>query len=47
VATASAHEADFAQVLSHFLTYLGSLKSIPTWEKINTIAKYTVSTTGV
>jgi predicted dehydrogenase len=40
------HEAHFAQVLSQFLTYLGSPKSLPAWERANMIAKYTVSTTG-
>jgi hypothetical protein len=41
------HEAHFAQVLSHFLTYLGSPKAMPAWERANMIAKYAVSTTGV
>jgi predicted dehydrogenase len=41
------HEAHFAQVLGQFLTYLGSPKSMPTWERANMIAKYTVGTTGV
>jgi predicted dehydrogenase len=41
------HEAHFGQVLGHFLTYLGSPKIMPAWEKANMIAKYTVSTTGV
>ena len=40
------HEAHFAQVLSQFLTYLGSPKSMPEWEKAGMIAKYTVSTSG-
>jgi predicted dehydrogenase len=40
------HEAHFAQVLSQFLAYLGSPKSMPAWERVNMIAKYTVSTTG-
>jgi predicted dehydrogenase len=41
------HEAHFAQVLGQFLTYLGSPKSMPAWERANMIAKYTVGTTGV
>jgi len=41
------HEAHFAQVLGQFLTYLGSPKSMPAWERANMISKYTVSTTGV
>ena len=41
------HEAHFAQVLSQFLTYLGSPKSMPSWERTNMISKYTVGTTGV
>jgi predicted dehydrogenase len=41
------HEAHFGQVLGHFLTYLGSPKSMPAWERANMISKYTVSTTGV
>jgi predicted dehydrogenase len=41
------HEAHFGQVLGHFLTYLGSPKSLPAWERANMISKYTVSTTGV
>ena len=40
------HEAHFGQVLGQFLSYLGSPKSMPAWERANMIAKYTVSTTG-
>jgi predicted dehydrogenase len=41
------HEAHFGQVLAQFLTYLGSPKSMPAWERANMIAKYTVGATGV
>jgi hypothetical protein len=41
------HEAHFAQVLAQFLTYLGSPKSMPAWERANMISKYTVGSTGV
>ena len=41
------HEAHFAQVLGQFLTYLGSPKSMPAWERAGMISKYTVSSTGV
>jgi predicted dehydrogenase len=39
------HEAHFAQVLSQFLSYLAEPQSMPSWERANMIAKYTVSTT--
>jgi predicted dehydrogenase len=41
------HEAHFAQVLSQFLGYLASPKSMPSWERPNMIAKYTVSTASM
>jgi hypothetical protein len=41
------HEAHFAQVLGQFLSYLGTPKSMPAWERANMIAKYTVGTAGV
>jgi predicted dehydrogenase len=40
------HEAHFAQVLSQFLGYLAAPQSMPSWERPNMIAKYTVSTTS-
>jgi len=40
------HEAHFAQVTNHFLSYLRDRKSLPAWERPNMVAKYFVTTTG-
>jgi predicted dehydrogenase len=40
------HEAHFAQVMSHYLDYLGGRDSLPSWERANMLAKYYVTTTG-
>jgi len=41
------HEAHFAEVTNHFLSYLKNPKSMPSWEKPNMLAKYYVTTKGV
>ena len=41
------HEAHFAQVTNHFLSYLKDPKSLPAWEKPNMLAKYYVTTKGL
>jgi predicted dehydrogenase len=41
------HEAHFAEVTRQFLRYLEDPKSLPTWEKLNMLAKYYVTTQGV
>jgi predicted dehydrogenase len=40
------HEAHFAQVMSHYLDYLGGQDILPSWERANMLAKYYVTTTG-
>ncbi len=41
------HEAHFAEVTNHFLSYLKNLESLPGWEKPNMLAKYYVTTKGL
>ncbi len=41
------HEAHFAEVTNHFLSYLKNPKSMPSWEKPNMLAKYFVTTKGL
>lgn len=41
------HEAHFGAVTRQFLRYLEKPRSMPTWEKSNMMAKYTVTTKGV
>lgn len=41
------HEAHFALLTRRFLDYVHDPKSIPSWEKPNTLAKYFVTTQGV
>jgi predicted dehydrogenase len=40
------HEAHFAQVTNHFLTYLRDRNALPAWERSNMVAKYYVTTKG-
>ena len=40
------HEAHFAQVTRHFLSYLQDRSRLPGWERANMLAKYYVTTTG-
>jgi predicted dehydrogenase len=40
------HEAHFAQVTRHFLSYLQDRSTLPSWERPNMVAKYYVTTTG-
>lgn len=40
------HEAHFAQVTTGFLGYLRNRKSLPAWERPNTLSKYYVTTKG-
>jgi hypothetical protein len=40
------HEAHFAQVTRHFLSYLRDRSKLPAWERPNMLAKYYVTTTG-
>ena len=40
------HEAHFAQVTRHFLSYLQDRSRLPAWERPNMLAKYYVTTTG-
>jgi predicted dehydrogenase len=40
------HEAHFAQVTGSFLTYLRDRRTLPTWERSNKLAKYSVTTKG-
>jgi predicted dehydrogenase len=40
------HEAHFAQVTSRFLVYLRDRGKLPSWERPNMLAKYTVTTLG-
>jgi predicted dehydrogenase len=41
------HEAHFGQVTNHFMEYVTSPKSMPSWETPYMLAKYFVSTKGV
>lgn len=41
------HEEHFAQVFSQFLKYMRAPDSMPEWERLNTIAKYYITTKGV
>lgn len=41
------HEAHFAAVTRQFLAYLKDPNALPSWEKPNMMAKYTVTTKGV
>ncbi|MCU1234477.1 MAG: putative oxidoreductase [Candidatus Solibacter sp.] len=41
------HEAHFGQVTNHFMDYVTSPKSMPSWETPYMLAKYFVSTKGV
>jgi predicted dehydrogenase len=41
------HEAEFAELCRHFLSYVREPKSLPAWEKPNLLAKYFVTTRGV
>ena len=40
------HEAHFADVTRHFLSYLKDRSALPSWERPNMVAKYYVTTTG-
>jgi predicted dehydrogenase len=40
------HESHFAQVTTHFLSYLKDRSALPAWERANMLAKYYVTTTG-
>jgi Putative oxidoreductase C terminal domain len=40
------HEAHYAQVTRHFLSYLQDRSALPSWERPNMVAKYYVRTTG-
>jgi hypothetical protein len=41
------HEAHFAEVTRKFLGYVHDPTSLPTWEQVNMLAKYWLTTNGV